>query len=385
MKMKTILLAILLSPFFLQAQDAPLLVQGTAGNYYLNHTAAAKESFYSIGRLYNISPKEIAPYNSLTLEKGLTIGQAIKIPLKEVNFVSTDLVMGDEAAVPLNYLVQGKETLYAISTKFNKVPVGDLKRWNDLNTDALSTGKQIIIGFLKVKKELSALATNGIEVSIGTKTVESETTSPNPPIETKEEVVVKKPEPKKVIKEEVVPVVEKVVAKKIEAPVKKEKIAEQKIEEKVVTVVPKKEAVVSKKVEEKVATVVPKKEVVVAKKVEEIEESVADEKASAKDFKGGVFKVAYTNNGNESLGTAGIFKSTSGWEDGKYYCLHNEAEQNTIIKITNKANGKFIYAKVLDVIPDLKQNANVLIRVSNAAADVLGAGAGSNFQCSVSY
>jgi LysM repeat protein len=370
--MKTVFFAIFFTPLFLQAQDASLIVQGAAGNYYLNHTAAPKESFYSIGRLYNISPKEIAPYNNLVLEKGLTIGQALKIPLKEVNFIQTDLVMGDEAAVPLNYVVQGKESLYALSTKFNKVAVGDLKRWNDLTNDILSPGKQMIIGFLKVKRELSAFASKGADVSIGMKTVEPENVEKQivqaPVEEVKEEVVVKKPEPKKVIAEKVVaaPVVEKAIVKTEVKP------------EKVETVVPKKVKVVAEKVEEKTAIVAPKK-------VEIVEESIADEKASAKDFKGGVFKVAYASSGNESLGTAGIFKSTSGWEDGKYYCLHNEAEQNTIIKITNKANGKFIYAKVLDVIPDLKQNANVLIRVSAAAADILGAGGGGNFQCSVNY
>ena len=51
------------------AQSLPLTVQLDSKNQpYLNHAIGAKENFYSIGRMYNISPKEIAPFNNLQLE-----------------------------------------------------------------------------------------------------------------------------------------------------------------------------------------------------------------------------------------------------------------------------------------------------------------------------
>ena len=68
----------------------------------------------------------------------------------------------------------------------------------------------------------------------------------------------------------------------------------------------------------------------------------------------------------------------------KYYCLHNSATQGSIVKITNNSNGKIIYAKVLDVIPDIKQNNGVIIRISNAAAAELGTGE-NQFECTLSY
>jgi len=109
-----------------------------------------------------------------------------------------------------------------------------------------------------------------------------------------------------------------------------------------------------------------------------------------RDFQGGYFNTAYSNqNSGKSLlksesGTAAVFKSTSGWNDGKYYCLYNAASSGTILKITNKANQKSIFAKVLDVIPDLKQNDGLLIRLSNAAADELGVSA-ETFYVILSY
>ena len=45
-----------------------------------SHTVAAKESWYSIGRMYNVHPRDLATYNNLSLDKGLSIGQVIKIP-----------------------------------------------------------------------------------------------------------------------------------------------------------------------------------------------------------------------------------------------------------------------------------------------------------------
>jgi len=87
----------------------------------------------------------------------------------------------------------------------------------------------------------------------------------------------------------------------------------------------------------------------------------------------GFFKPEFVaKSSKEETGKAATFKSISGWEDAKYYCLHNTAASGSIIKITNLSNGKEVYAKVLDVIPDLKQNAGLILRISNSAAAALG-------------
>jgi hypothetical protein len=116
---------------------------------------------------------------------------------------------------------------------------------------------------------------------------------------------------------------------------------------------------------------------------------VASTTKARKSFNGGVFRSDFekqvkTKSVQAESGEAATFKSTSGWEDGKYYCLHNSSTPGTIIKVTNSSTGKNIYAKVLDVIPDMKQNEGLLIRLSNAAADELGSG-DSRFNCTLSY
>ena len=339
--MKRIFLLVFSLPFFALAQDKTLLIEGTSPNLYLNHTVVAKENFYSIGRLYNVGPKDIAPFNKLQMEKGLNPGQVLKIPLTAGNFSQNKTAASGEVLVPLYYTVKEKDGLYRIGINHNKLPVETLKKWNNIKSDAVNKGTKLVVGYLKVKKDQSALAVKTTPVKNEDKAVIPVVVTPP---EKKEEVVV--PETKPVV---------------IETP-------PVKTEEKVIPPPP------------PVEKVEPQKPV---------NEPVKEITNLGTNYEGGVFKNLFESQlkGNDPVkeeGGAGVFKSTSGWKDGKYYCLHNTAPAGTIIMITNKANGKSVYAKVLDVIPDIKQNAGLLIRISNAAADELGAGE-NNFSCILNY
>ena len=313
---------------------------GVTPYLYVNHTVEAKENYYSIGRIYNISPKEIAPFNNLVLENGLSLGQNIKIPLTTTNFVQTVSAAGDEALVPVYHTVDGKEGLYRISVNYNKVPVESLKKWNNLKSDAVGNGTSLVVGYLKVKKDLSTLGNMAI-VKPAENTVKTDANANKAAtVKVAEKPAV--PDAKATTVKEKPPVVENV---------KKEPVA------------------------------------VVAKESSTVKKDVSP--ATGKNFNGGAFKSDYeqqTQNKdiNGETGEGAIFKSTSGWEDGKYYCLHNTSSPGTIVKITNSATGKSIYAKVLDIIPDIKQNTGLIVRVSNAAAQELGSG-DTKFDCTINY
>jgi rare lipoprotein A (peptidoglycan hydrolase) len=208
-----------------------------------------------------------------------------------------------------------------------------LKKWNNLKSDAVSNGTKLVVGYLKVQKDQA-------------------------------EPIVQVAPVQKPADNTVIPGVDK----------KKEKI---KVEEK-------KEPVAGKDV---VKTQEPvKKEPTETKAPETINKPASNRSI---DFNGGAFKNIYNEQAankkleNES-GAAAVFKTTSGWQDGKYYCFHNTASPGTIIKITNIANGKSVYAKVLDAIPDIKQNSGLMLRVSNAAAEELGVGE-NKFDCTITY
>jgi LysM repeat protein len=317
-------------------QGKTLIAEGTSPHLYLVHKVTPKENFYSLGRMYNVSPREIAPFNNLVFEKGLALGQTIKIPLAESNFLQDPASSNVSGLFPVYHVVQGKEGLYRVSAN-NQVPMDVLKKWNKLKSDVVSNGTRLIVGYLKVQKG------------------QTEPTAQVSPAQTPnaDNNIVKPPVEKKT-----------------------DKIKDEQ----------KKEPVITK---DEVKTMEPvKKDIPSAvKEVKEVSNKpVADHNI---DFKGGSFKSMYNDQVSNKkpeneIGLAAIFKTTSGWQDGKYYCFHNTASPGTIIKITNSASGKSIYAKVLDAIPDIKQNSGLLLRVSNAAAEELGE-VESKFDCSITY
>ena len=76
MKRAFFFLSICLIAVSAMAQNTPLIVQLDNQNKpYLTHIIGPKENFYSIGRIYNISPRVFAPYNGLELTSTLAIGQ----------------------------------------------------------------------------------------------------------------------------------------------------------------------------------------------------------------------------------------------------------------------------------------------------------------------
>lgn len=302
-----------------------LIVQGTTPDLYINHSVAARETWYSIGRLYNISPNELAPFNQVELEKPLSIGQQVKIPLKTINFSQDGIKASDEVFVPVYHIIQEKEWLYRISVNHNKVPVETLEKWNNITKDDAKAGTALIVGFLKVK------STSALAQSAGLREL---------PVAS---VKAKQPE----VKQE---------NNKIPPPVTKTEEVRQLPE-----------------AQTKKADVPPVNEV----------KTVADTKARA-TFNGGFFKSQFEQTGKESYGISGIFKSTSGWNDGKYYALMNGVPVGTIVKVNFPSTNKAIYAKVLGQLPDMRESSGLTIRISDAAAAELGAG-NNKFTVDVRY
>ena len=309
-----------------------LMIQGASPDLHLSHTVTSKDTWYSIGRMYNLSPKEAASYNGTTIDKPLALGLQLKIPLTTSNFSQNGAKDADEVFVPLYHTVQPKEWMYRISVNHNKVPIETLEKWNNISRDNATAGTRLIVGYLKVKSAQSALS-SGAANPVSTTSVTVTTKELPAP---KKEEIAKKPD---VVKNEEI--------------VKKEEQL--------------------KKAEPPVVPEISKKE--------EVAESKNN---SLVNFKGGYFKTQYDASGKSATGISGIFKSTSGWNDGKYYALMNNVPVGTIVRVNFPSTNKNIYAKVLGTLPDMKESSGLTIRISDAAATELGAGNGK-FTVDVKY
>lgn len=305
-----------------QAQQAKIKLMGAMPNVYVVHTVSPGETLSAIGKMYNQTVGNIMRFNSMNAQSQLSIGEAINVPLAASSFLQTAPTSG----TALVHTVKPGESLYRISVTYNKVPVAALQQWNALTGNNISVGQDVIVGYLNTVVK-NATATTTVPSTPTTK-----------PADAPVEPVVKPTAPV------VVPPVT-TTTKPVEEPVK--------------TTVP----VADKKPESKPSVVPPPVNVV-------------DIPAETKPYSGAGFfanqfgKDVAGRDATNVTGSCGSFKSVSGWNDGKFYALMNETPPGSIVKISY--NGKFVFAKVLWNMKDMKENDGLQFRVSNAAAAALG-------------
>lgn len=113
------------------------------------HTVAAKETLYSIARQYSISVDQLKQWNSLTSDE-LKLGQQLMVirPKYQTTESVKPPVSNTEVppvkSVSSLHTVVAKETLYSIS-KQHSISVEQLKLWNNLKSDELKLGQQLLV------------------------------------------------------------------------------------------------------------------------------------------------------------------------------------------------------------------------------------------------
>jgi hypothetical protein len=327
-----VILSILLAVFFFaaKAQGTQLIIEGNEGKFYLNHTVVAKENWYSIGRLFNAPPHDIANFNNMQFDKPLEVNTVLKIPLTSGNFDQKQIRQSGETLIPLYHILQEKEWVFKVSEMYNDVPVTSLEKWNKVKRDNVKQGTPLIIGFLKVKTDQSPLAV-GIESN---------------------------------------PVLSPAVADYSNKANKPTDVPAQSASTQNPSATTASNAVKSSTASTAAGSAVGTSNAIAVSNPPERVNNYA-----ATHSNGGFFSIDFNGTGKSSSGMAGTFKSTSGWTDGKYYALMNGVPVGSIIRVSG-TNNKMIYAKVLGQLPDMKESTGLLIRISNAASAELGLGEG---------
>ncbi len=325
---KQLFIFILLLCSFIGFSQSQLEVHNNGNHLYVTHTVVPKENFYSIGRLYKIAPKDIAAYNNLDMNKGLSVGQTIMIPLQAENFSQSA-----SEGTPVYYVVGDKEGLYRVSLKNNKVLMANLRKWNHLTNDNISAGTKLIVGYLTAVKPSesgnSALAKATTEANSNPAPVASTAIKNN-------------------------------TASVAQAPKKEDPVVTKKEEEKPA-------AVKSAPPANTAATTA----------------AVTSDAGYFKSLYDQQMKTAAAN--KDQTVTSGIFKTASGWQDNKYYALLDGVEPGSIIRIINPTNNKAIYAKVLGQMSGIRQNQGLDLRISNAGANALDIADADKFVVRITY
>jgi LysM repeat protein len=337
------------------AQDK-LIAVGSIGDLYLSHTVKGKETLSVLSRIYGATPRQIAAYNNINANSVLPLGTKLKIPLSQENLVQEQEFATSE---PVYHIAGKGENLFKLSQRYYKVPLAQLRDWNDLKTDALKNGQAIVIGFIGGSK-LAAMKADAPAANT--------------------QVFVKPP----------------IIGGPVETPPLKDpnvmdaaidgsremKTGEMKPMTETDKFFAKAAADRAKKDAEAAASVVPAPVPVdqfkEANKVAPTEYRINEEELRyvPKPNDEGYFGLIYamdesTKNKINKAGDIATFKSLSGFSDRKFYALMNDVLPGTIVRITTSEN-KIVCARVLGPVPEIKGAPALIMRVSNATAAALG-------------
>ena len=276
----------------------------------VTHTIKQGETIGALAKQYGVQIGDILQANNLTDKTVLKIGQKVVVPMSHLKSINTTAVKSTEKPKleKNQHLIVKGESLNKISAQYN-VSKQDLMDWNNLPNDNIRVGDYLYI--IKPKNFIA----------------------------------------KKIAKEDKTPIVKKETPKKNESIVEKPKLDPKEIAIK----------------KEEIKKVEP---VVVIQKQETKEVVTKPKPVTSEKLDEGYFEKQFEPTNNSVEGTCGVFKTIAGWHDKKYYVLVNNAENGSIVKVM--ANNKFVYAKVLGPLPNIKEASNYTMRISNAAAAALG-------------
>lgn len=342
MVVRKLLFIILICFYFqVQAQDR-LVIAGSIGNYYVMHIVQEKESLSSIGRIYGYSAKQLAQFNSLNSIAILPISTKLKVPLTADNF---SMQTETTNSIALYHIAQKGDNLFRLSQQYYKVPLASLRTWNDLTTDIVKDGQAIIVGFFAGSRmnssKMNEQETGNISVAASMNNNKPFSTD-KPPLKNPN-VMDAAVDGARTLQGVMKPLTdnELLLFGAAQASIKQSSNS-----------------------------------LFVAPTPNEYTLDDFDLNYTPNPGDEGYFALFYdqsTKSGEKisKSGDVGIFQSSSGFSDHKYYVLINNTLPGTIVKITTP-NKKIIYARVLGSIPEKNQLTNTFMYMSNAAALALG-------------
>lgn len=118
-------------------------VENNKGKKLIVHQTVAKDTYYSIGRRYNVAPKDIMAFND---NKYLQIGVIIKVPTN-IPFTATGSPANESAASNasvIEHTIKPKENLNMLAEKYGTT-INEIKALNNLTGSNLSIGQVIKI------------------------------------------------------------------------------------------------------------------------------------------------------------------------------------------------------------------------------------------------
>jgi peptidoglycan endopeptidase LytF len=375
-------------------------VENQNGKKVIIHKVVAKDTYYSIARRYNVNPKDVMNFND---SKYLQIDVIVKVPTSlpyTVNYTTATAknTPGNITAAPpaadansteqglIEHAVQKKENLNMLAEKYGTT-VNEIKRVNNLRSINLQIGQVLKIPVKAEEKAADDTATASVQKA-----------SPAVVQPAVVQTTVQQPSQKQPVP---APVPDRrEINKNIDL---NQKMAENKSDsdELVVHTVASNETIysIATKYKMTIDQLKAKNDMTTSslsvgqkllikgqypvKPANEPFASVADSLRSIKDPSLRYPAARYGLNQIEEKGTA-VWIADADLDPSKMLVLHRTAPIGGIIKITNPMSNRSTFAKVVGKFTENESTKDVIIVMTKAVADALGA-LDRRFYCNLTY
>lgn len=320
------------------------------GKIFIIHQVGEKETLYGISRRYGTTVDSILQYNP-TADAGLEIGQVIKVPYvpKRSSRTSSDNGL---------HTVAAKETMFSISQAYN-VSVDDIKKWNNLTSNSLSIGQQIVVRKPSSAQDpaVTPAVTSTVASAKGTHIVGSKETMFS--ISRQYGITVQQLRDWNKLESNDISIGQEliVVAPKSEVTRTEPPRTEQ----------PKQEPPKPETAKPETSTTPAIAEV----KKETPAVPVSTPKPEVKEQ---TIRISESVKNSDEIMQTGLAELIEGTEGNrKYLALHRTAPVGTILKVKNEMNNREVFVRVMGKLPDTAMTDKLVIKISKSAYDRLGA------------
>jgi peptidoglycan endopeptidase LytF len=384
-------------------------VENLNGKKLILHQVAAKDTYYSLGRRYNVSPKEIMAYNE---NKFLSIGIMVKVPtnipfsgpaaVASVKIAATKQVEAVKPTVLINkpaqttpadnqessefteHAVQPKENLMMLARQYGTT-VADIKRINELKSINLRIGQ-----ILKMPVKAGAETTSSTPLQTAPVQTRPVVTAPHTTPVTAQE---KKPE---IIKKSEIPAVKpEPAAPAVHSNPDKNQFLEHTVasNETMYSIATKYNLTLDQlKAKNNLTTnslYVGQKLLINGQypvKNERNNDSDTKDGDTIESVKNPSLRLPASRYGLSQMDEkgAGVWITDRDLDSSKMLVLHRSAPIGTIMKITNPMSNRSTFAKVVGKFTENESTKDVIIVVTKAVADALGA-LDKRFLCNLTY
>lgn len=136
---------------FKQGDEIRIQLTENATYFYL-HEIKKGHSLYTLSKIFNVSLATLYSFNQIKEATTIQLGQKIKIPLKDDYLFKGVNLSGLKYGhfIPVYYKTKPKDNLFRISRIYFNQPTDDLVKRNNLTSNDLALGQDILIGWLPI-------------------------------------------------------------------------------------------------------------------------------------------------------------------------------------------------------------------------------------------